>query len=112
MKGQRKSVSCLGKSDKVLDEKQSEQLRKALIDTRIYFDFKARLPSDSTFQKFVVKYKPKEVSAFYIDTEHYSPKRNYKVRQSGWMIEGPGNMFISISEDEFSEFFDIISEGE
>lgn len=104
-------MSCQG--NRVLDSGHSDILKKALADKKVLFDMQAGLSPDSIFKEVKLRYKPKEVSGFYTDIEHhYKDGNNTVVRNSGWFIQGPGDVFFSISEDALTEFFEIIEEGE
>lgn len=62
--------------------------------------------------KTKVRYKPREVIGLYISDEHQIELENEGriVRNSGWIVQGPGGHLFYVEEQYFSQFFEIVTE--
>lgn len=68
------------------------------------------LSSNGSIHRMRVKYKPKEVTAYFVQSEHVEAGEKKKTTKSGWLLPGPGRAVFYIPEDQFSAFFEIIKD--
>jgi len=69
--------------------------------------FKAisNISSNGSVHRIKVKYKPVEITAYYIQSDDKSGER-----KTGWLIPGPGRAVFYVPEDAFSETFEFIED--
>jgi len=64
------------------------------------------LSSNGSIHKVKIRYKPKEVVAYFIESEHEElSKRKSK---SGWLIPGLGRGVFYVPEEQFTKFFEFV----
>ena len=81
--------------------------------------FSAKSDNEEKTRKVKVRYRPRIVDAVKIDGEHMavsmdgcypSLDETKRVRNSGWLIDGPNNVVFYLPVEQFREWFDIVKE--
>ena len=67
------------------------------------------LSKNSSMRRIKVRYKPKEITAYYVESE-YSEGESKRNRKSGFLVPGPGRGIFYVPEEKFSKFFEIIED--
>jgi len=68
------------------------------------------LSSNGTMNRIKIRYKPKEVIAYFIQSEHLGDGNSKRKRKSGWLVPGLGRGVFYIPEEQFSKFFEFIED--
>lgn len=109
-------MSCCGKKDDDkkygVDHEGFDSIAPGDL-ANILFKKNDSVSDGGTLKKFTVRYKPINVTALFIDSEHLincSAKKKAAVRKTGWLVEGPNRKLIYIGESLFSQFFEIVEE--
>jgi len=95
-----------GKDHRLLEgyhERRSDVIHKGV-------DF---LSCSGSMHRVKVRFKPKEVVAYYVQSEHEEdemPGRKKRRNQSGWLVPGPGKGVFYVPEDEFLRFFEFVED--
>lgn len=67
------------------------------------------LSENGYINRIRVKYKPKEVVAYFIESEHIEGESK-RIRKLGWLVPGPGHGIFYVPEEMFSRLFEIIKD--
>jgi len=67
------------------------------------------LSTQGTMLRVKVRYKPVEVIAYFVQ-DVYEENGNPKSGRSGWLIPGPGSGVFYVSEDKFTELYEIVED--
>jgi hypothetical protein len=79
----------------------------------VLFAATQRGSADDTVIKTRVRYKPREVTAVYMDSENVVTREmggKNPHRKTGWIVPGPGRTLIYVKEEDFNAFFEIIGD--
>jgi len=66
------------------------------------------LSSNGSMNRIKIKYKPKEITAYYIQSDHESGDK--RKRKSGWLVPGPGRALFYVPEELFNKFFEFVED--
>jgi len=70
------------------------------------------LSSNGSIHRIKIRYRPKEVIAYFVQSEHEDVEGSGRSRnrKSGFLIPGPYKGVFYVPEDQFSKFFEIIED--
>ena len=71
------------------------------------------LSSNGSINRIRVRYKPKEVVAYFVQSEHEEGEdsgRRRRKRKAGLLVPGPGKSVFYVPEEQFTKFFEIIED--
>ena len=68
------------------------------------------LSSNGSVHRIRVRYKPKEVVAYFVQSEHLDESDRSRKSRSGWLVPGPGKGVFYVPEDEFLRFFEFVED--
>jgi len=71
------------------------------------------LSNNGSMHRIKIRYKPKEVIAYFVQSEHEEAEGSGKAmrkRKSGFLVPGPYKSVFYVPEDQFSKFFEIIED--
>ena len=66
------------------------------------------LSSNGSINRIKIRYKPKEITAYYIQSDHDTG--NKRERKSGWLIPGPGRALFYVPEEQFNKYFEFVED--
>ena len=66
------------------------------------------LSGNGSMRRVKIKYKPKEIVAYYIQSDHEEDSK--RKRKSGWLVPGPGRGIFYVPEELFNKFFEFIED--
>ena len=66
------------------------------------------LSSNGSISRIRVKYKPKEIVAYFIQSDYEDDSK--RRRKSGWLVPGPGQGIFYVPEELFSKFFEFVED--
>ena len=75
-------------------------------------EFKARdfLSGNGSMYRTIIRFKPKAVVAYFVQSEHIEDGSSKRKRKSGWLVPGLGRGVFYVPEEQFSKFFEIIED--
>ena len=68
------------------------------------------LSGNGSMHRIKVRFKPKEVLAYFVESEHVEDGSSKRKRKSGWLVPGLGRGVFYVPEEQFSKFFEIIED--
>ena len=68
------------------------------------------MSGNGSMHRVKVRFKPKEMIAYFVQSEHLDETESKRKRKSGWLVPGLGRGVFYVPEEQFSKFFEIIED--
>jgi hypothetical protein len=68
------------------------------------------LSSDGSMYRIKIRFKPKEVLAYFVESEHIEDGNSKRKRKSGWLVPGLGRGVFYVPEEQFNKYFEFVED--